>query len=398
VLVGAEVALVVTLLAGAGLLSRSVLQLMRKDVGFDVDRTVTMAINLPESRYSSPENRAAFFERLERELEAIPEVEAATVADGMPPHSGFSFGLEIQAEGGDVLGLDDGRAAQSLRGWQPEYMLIPQISLAPDFLDVIGGNLLAGRMLEATDVGQDNVMIDDQLARALWGGNAVGGRFRTSENRPWLTVVGIFQHMPFLGLDDRSAPFTIASPRNPNTAASYMSIGIRTAIPPASSLSAIRAVVEKLDPDLPIAELGTARSALIETIDKPRFLSGVMLGVGGISLLLTAIGIYGVLSYAVAQRRREMGIRLALGSVPGDLRTLVVSSGLIVAATGSMVGLVAALLLSRLVVSLLFGVQPTDPVTLAGVIGIVLLVAAIASWIPASRATRVDPVQVLRAE
>jgi ABC-type antimicrobial peptide transport system permease subunit len=123
-----------------------------------------------------------------------------------------------------------------------------------------------------------------------------------------------------------------------------------------------------------------------------------MLGVGGISLLLTAIGIYGVLSYAVAQRRREMGIRLALGSVPGDLRTLVVSSGLIVAATGSMVGLVAALLLSRLVVSLLFGVQPTDPVTLAGVIGIVLLVAAIASWIPASRATRVVPVQVLRAE
>jgi ABC-type antimicrobial peptide transport system permease subunit len=153
-----------------------------------------------------------------------------------------------------------------------------------------------------------------------------------------------------------------------------------------------------MDRDLPIAELATARAALVETIEKPRFLMGVMLGIAATSLILTAIGIYGVLSYAVAQRRREMGIRLALGSMPHRVRSMVVTSGMIVAAIGSIIGLAMALMLSRLVVSLLFGVQPNDPLTLAAVMAIVLLVALVASWVPAQRATRVNPVQVLRAD
>jgi ABC-type antimicrobial peptide transport system permease subunit len=177
-----------------------------------------------------------------------------------------------------------------------------------------------------------------------------------------------------------------------------MSIGIRTAVAPRASLVAIRDVVRRLDPDLPIAELAPARTALIETIDKPRFLSTIMLAVAGIALVLTAIGIYGVLSYAVTQRRREMGIRMALGSMPQRVRSMIVRSGLVVAAIGSMAGLLTAIVLSRLVASLLFGVQPNDPLTLGAAIAIVLLVAAAASWIPATRATRVNPVEALRAD
>jgi ABC-type antimicrobial peptide transport system permease subunit len=204
--------------------------------------------------------------------------------------------------------------------------------------------------------------------------------------------------MPFLGLDDRSAPFTIAFPRNPSTAASYMSIGIRTAIPPASSLSAIRAVVEKLDPDLPIAELGTARSALIETIDKPRFLSGVMLGVGGISLLLTAIGIYGVLSYGVTQRLREIGLRIALGAAPQNVRSMVLKQVAWMAAIGIAIGVSLALLLGEVGRSLLFGLTPTDPfVPTAAVLALSAVVITAAYW-PARRAALVDPVTALRGD
>ena len=398
ILVGAEVALVVTLLAGAGLLARSVLQLLGKDPGFEADNMVMMSIHLPDSRYTTAERRAAFFGRLEQELESIAEVEAVTISDGLPPHSGFSFGLELQAEGGESLSPEDSREVQGLTGWQPEYVLVPQISVSPDFLSVLGGRLLSGRAFEPGDVGLDNVLVNDQLARALWDGVIAGRRFRTGPERPWLTVVGVFQHMPFLGLDDRSAPYAIAFPRDPTRTAAYMSAGIRTTVPPSASLAAIRAVVERMDRDLPIAELATARAALVETIEKPRFLMGVMLGIAATSLILTAIGIYGVLSYAVAQRRREMGIRLALGSMPHRVRSMIVTSGLTVAAIGSLVGLVMALMLSRLVVSLLFGVQPNDPLTMAAVIVIVLLVALVASWVPAQRATRVNPVQVLRAD
>jgi predicted permease len=397
-LVGIEVALVVTLLGGAGLLTRSVMHLLRKDAGFDVDQIVTMAISLPESRYASPAQRAAFFERLERELESIPEVHAATVADGLPPHAGFSFGLELQAEGAEVLGTDESQNGRPANGSRPPFILVPQIAVRPDFVAVLGARMVEGRAFEEGDVGLDNVMVDDQLARALWDGSAVGRRFRTGASNPWFTVVGVFQHMPFLGLDDRASPWAIAYPRNPNSAASYMSIGIRTAVAPRASLVAIRDVVRRLDPDLPIAELAPARTALIETIDKPRFLSTIMLAVAGIALVLTAIGIYGVLSYAVTQRRREMGIRMALGSMPQRVRSMIVRSGLVVAAIGSMAGLLTAIVLSRLVASLLFGVQPNDPLTLGAAIAIVLLVAAAASWIPATRATRVNPVEALRAD
>jgi putative ABC transport system permease protein len=376
----------VTLLAAAGIITRSFIVLMRTDPGFDAERVVVMSIGLPESRYATTAQRAAFFERLERELESLPEIAAVTVADGLPPFAGFSIDPALQAEGEEPLAH-----GQSL-------LLVPWISVAPDFLTVLGGRILAGRDLAAADIGSDNVLIDHRLARALFDDNAVGRRFRMYENRPWLRVVGVFQHMSMIGLDDRMSPYAVVEARDPGRAAGYMSVGIRPSVEPRASLLPIRRVVQRLDPDLPISELAPARAALTETIDKPRFMTGVMVAIALTALALTGIGIYGILSYAVARRRREMGIRMALGSPPARVRAMIVRSGLLVTIAGIVVGLAGAIALGRLMSSLLFGIEPDDPLTLGAVVTLVLLVATVASFIPARRATHVDPVDVLRSE
>jgi predicted permease len=385
-LAGLEVALVVALLAGAGLLTNSVLRLLRVDAGFDAGRTIVLELGLPESRYPTPEVRADFYHRLEQRLEATPGIDGVTVANGMPPGTGFSFGVRIQAEGSEPINSAE------------ESLLLPRIGVAPDFLGVIGARLRSGRALTSADIGTDNVLIDHTLARALWGDETPGRRFRTSDDGPWLTVAGVVQHMPMMGLDDRQAPYAIIAPRNPARAAAYMSIGMRTAAGSTPPLGAIRRIVADLDPQLPIRSLAPARSALVESIEKPTFLARIMIAIAVAALLLTAVGIYGVLSYSVTQRRREMGIRMALGARPAGVRRLVMRAGLAVTATGIAIGLAAALAGSRLVASLLFGVHPADPLTFAAVVLVVLGTAAVASYIPAVRATRVDPVEVLRAD
>jgi predicted permease len=385
-LVGLEVALVVALLAGAGLLTNSVVRLMRVDPGFDVDGLITLQLGLPETRYPTPALRADFFQRLEERLEARPEIRSVAVASGMPPQTGFSFDVQLQAEGAEAITPE------------AEYVLLPVLSAGPDFLAVLGARLLRGRDLASADVGTQNVLIDHTLARALWGSDEVGRQFRIAEDQPWRTVVGVFEHMRMLGLNDRSSPWGVIGPRNPGSADAYMALAIRSTGPAGPVMAAVRETVRQLDDQLPIYHLGPARDMLLGSIDKPTFLARIMMSIAVTALLLTGVGIYGVLSYSVTQRRREMGIRLALGSLPGHVRVMVVRAGLFVAAAGIVAGLAAALALSRLVASLLYGVEPADPLTLGTVVAIVFAIAAIASYIPARRATRVDPVEVLRAD
>jgi len=385
-LAGLEVALVVALLAGAGLLTNSVVRLMNVEPGFETDGLISLQLGLPQSRYPTPALRADFFQRLEEQLEARAGIRSVAVASGMPPHTGFSFDVQLQAEGAEPITSE------------AEFLLLPQIDAAPDFIPVLGARLLRGRDLTSADVGTQNVLIDHTLARALWGSDEVGRQFRISEDAPWRTVVGVFQHMPMMGLNDRNSPWAVIRPRDPASAAAYMTLAIRSAGPAGPVMGTIRDIVRQMDDQLPIYSLGPARDELVDSIAKPAFLARIMIAIAVTALLLTAVGIYGVLSYSVTQRRREMGIRLALGSAPGSVRVLVMRAGLLVTAGGIVVGLVTALALSRLVASLLYGVEPADPLTLGVVVTLVLTIATIASYIPARHATRVDPVEVLRAD
>jgi ABC-type antimicrobial peptide transport system permease subunit len=258
--------------------------------------------------------------------------------------------------------------------------------------------IIAGRDLYTSDIGTKNVLVDSNLARALWGADVAGRRFRTGRDAEWMTAVGVYHHLRAMGLDDRTTPYGYIRARNTMKANNYMSVMARTRGNPSDAIPAIRAAVHALDPSVPIIELRTAREAYSETVDKPRFLARVMTGISAVALLLAAVGVYGVLSYSVTRRRREMGIRMALGAPPRGLGWLFLREGLIMTVAGLAVGLVAGLWLVRFARALLFALEPTDPATFTIVALIVLFTAMLASMIPARVAGRMSPAEVLRTE
>ena len=386
-LVIAEVAIAVTLLAGAGLLANSFSRLTRVETGIDTDHIAMVSVSLPGNRYKTPEEAAAFLNRYEAELEANPAIDGATVSVGAPPGVSFQFGVELQAENGAPLPVP-----------KDDPGLLPFIAAAPDFLETAGMKLAAGRDLNGGDAGTDNVLIDTNLSRALWGADVTGRRFRTGPEDKWLTVVGVYQHVRAMGLDDRTTPYGFIRARNPARAGNYMSVTVHTPGDPAKVLPIMRDVMRKMDRDVPLSQLQTARDAYSETVDKPRFLARVMTGVSAIALTLAAIGVYGVLSYSVTRRRREMGIRMALGAPPMGLGWLFLREGMLMTVSGLAVGLVAGLWLVRFTRSLLYALEPTDPATFAVVSIVVMVVAILASMIPARVAGRMSPAAVLRME
>jgi predicted permease len=384
-LVVAEVALSVALLAGAALLTTSFARLTSVDPGLEIDRLALMSVSLPATRYATDTERATFMNKLEAALEARPEVEGATVSNGAPPNVTISFGLEPQAEGGAKLEMADDA-------------LMTRMSATPDFLQTTGIRLLSGRDVTPSDVGTKNVLIDESFAQALWGNTLAGRRFRLSEEDPWLTAVGVYGHVRGMGLDDRQSKFGIIEPRDPARAGSFMSVIVRTGGDPAALLPVITQVVRSLDPELPTSGLMTANDAYSDTVDKPRFLARVMAGVGITSLVLAGIGIYGVLGYSVARRRREMGIRMALGAAPLSLGWQFVRDGLAMTAAGIAIGGLFGWWIVRLVQTLLFETDLYDVRPYIAVAVAMLVVAAIAAAIPARVAGRVSPATVLRSD
>ncbi|HZD04196.1 MAG TPA: FtsX-like permease family protein, partial [Longimicrobiales bacterium] len=303
----------------------------------------------------------------------------------VPPGTGFSFGVELQAEGSPPPGD------------QPFW--VPSASGDPDYLDVVGIDLLAGRPLTRADAGERNVLVDAPLARFLWGGESpLGRRFRMGDDGPWMTVVGVVEDLKLVGVDDRRGRYDILRARSDSTAAPYMSVAVRTTVEPSELVPAVRRTVQDLDPEQPVQDLRPASDYLAESIEKPRFLASLMVGLAGLALVLAGVGVYGVMAYAVSRRTRELGIRIALGAPVARVRRGVLARGMLWAGLGTAAGLALAWFLDDVVRSLLFAVEPRDPWTLSAGAALMLLAAGAASWIPARRATRVDPCEALRTE
>jgi putative ABC transport system permease protein len=391
-LVVVEMALAVVLLIGAGLMLRSLSALQRVELGFDPSNVLTMRLSLPQSSYEEPEQVVAFYQRLLERVRALPGVKTAGAVRALPLGSTIGdFGLRIE-------GYTPPSGTGAKGDWQ----------IATDgYFEAMGERLIRGRTFTPADRTDTMLvaLVNEALVRQYWPGqDPLGRRLKIGGNpaRPWVTVVGLVRDVRHNGITDVvKEKFYIphtqwhTSTGNPIRG---MTLVIKGATDPVALVGPVRQEIRALDPSLPVANIRTMPDVVAGTLSTPRF-TGVLLGVfAALALVLSAIGIYGVLSYLVSRRTREIGIRVAIGAGRGEVLRLILTNGLALALTGVVIGMAAAAWASRMMRSLLHDVAPQDPATFV-VVGVLLsLVAGIASVVPAWRATRVDPVTALKAE
>ena len=390
-LVGAEVALAAVMLVGAGLVGRSFQKLLDVDPGFGADGVLTMDVALPRVRYDTTTKILAFHDRALEGLRALPGVRAAAMTVSLPLGGRLvQWSLEPEGRGPDAPELTN-----------------PFLSVGTiDVFRTLGIPILRGRGFAPADGERSPpvMVVNETLAREYWPGrDAIGQRVRLSgEDAHLVTVVGVARDVRPEALAE--APKPIYYLLNTQFAAitgiadAGATLVLRTTGDPAVLTNAARAVVRGIDPELAVDDVQTLESVVRESVARPRFAAAVLGSFGVSALVLAVVGVYGVLSFAIARRRREMAVRMALGARPQALRRLVVGSGLRLAAGGVAAGLVAAVAGARVLTTLLYEMSPTDPATLAIVAVTLLGAAAAASWVPARRATRVSSAEVLRGE
>ncbi len=392
-LVASQVALTLTLLVGSALMVRSFWNLRNVDLGFDSEGVLTLELALPHRPYPTYNAAAGFYHRLLERVRALPGVEAAGAVSGLPlvPLPSF-YDEPLAAEGNGVAAV----ATRNL--------------VTPEYFEAMRIPLLAGHAFETGDRGGGGnpVVVTAALARRLFpGGSAVGKRVRRAAGteEPWYTVVGVVGSVPreTVGGDTAEVLYFPVWDQAPGTdyiqnTPTHMSVAIRTSLPPASLGPAVRRIVRDLDPDLPIANVRTMERIVADSVARTSFTMALLLIAAAVALFLGAVGIYGVISYAVSRRTREIGVRIALGAQPTDVSQLVLRQGTGVVLMGLGVGVLAALALTRFLRGLLFEVSPTDPIAFLAMSVLLLFVALLASYLPARRAARVDPMVALRAE
>lgn len=389
-LVVGEVAVSLVLLIGAGLLIHSFVRLRSVDPGFRTDNLLTMRIALPRLKYPDHAKRTAFFDELLSRVTAVPGVRSAAVANWIP--------LTLQ---GDTFGISvEGRPDP---GAQEMPDVVTRV-VSFEYLNTMGIELLRGRPFNAQQDRTDSApvaIISETMARRLWPDeDPLGKRLRpggADSDEPWITVIGVAK-------DVRQFDLT-AEPRLqmylPSVQPSFFVPGhlvVRTEIDPMSVAGAVRQAVWEIDKDQPVSDMRSMEEIFAESIAHQRF-SMLMLGAfAAVAMILGTVGIYGVVSYTVAQRTHEIGVRMALGAGTGSVLSLIVGHALKLTLIGVVVGLPAAFVLSRLTESLLFGVTPTDPATFVAIPLVLIAAATVASYLPARRATRINPVIALRYE
>ena len=391
-LVMAEVALAVMLVIGAGLLLRTVYNLTRVDGGFDRSRLVTFSMTLPQAT-SAPSARLQTYQRLLDKLRTVPGVQGATAMTGLPPNR------PLNANDTDI----DGYTAPPEGPYENvDYYQ----AVMSDYFETMGIPIVQGRSFERTDAASSGrvAIVNETLVNTFWKGkNPIGQRLRPccGDQVPWFTVVGVAKDVKQGGIDQKTGTEFYQfvdqfaqGPGGPET----MNIVLRTTLRPGALAQTIEGAVREVDRSVPVVRFQGMDDVFAESIRRPRLLAQLIGAFAGLALLLAAVGTYGVLSYMVAERRREIGIRLALGADHSRVMGQIMRQGLVLTAVGVVVGLAGALGLNRLIASLLFGVQPTDVSTMVGVVATITIVAAVACWVPAWRASRLDPNVVLRED
>ena len=368
------------LIAG-GLLLHSFSKLINVDRGFETQRIVTVGMNLAGTRYPDRDKRADFLRKLLDRVSALPGVTSAAVSNM----------LLLSGEGGNNVISPEGSALPLV-----ERLVADIRQVNPDYFRTFGIPLRAGRFFTDADRGHNVALLSAITAERVWPGqNALGKRLHVGgDDSPLVEVIGVTGDVRAVSLN-KNPSATVYLPywqRNFNRA----SLAIKTAIAPLAASSEIRAAIRAIDPELPVPAFRTMDEIVAESVAQRRFQLTLVLLFGVTALLLASLGIYGVVSYSVAQRTNEMGIRMALGAPVASIRSLVLRQSLPPAILGLGAGIVASVALSRVLSSLLFGIGATDPLTIAGVCALLGGVTLVAAYIPARRATEVDPITALR--
>jgi predicted permease len=387
-LVVSEVALAVVLLVSAGLLIRSFQLLRQVEPGFNPEDALTMRMVLPFPKYAKQETRSAFYDEVLRQVKETPGVEAAGMITFMPlSFSGMNFSFSVE-----------GRAAPS--DMKLPFALFRVVS--PDYFRAMGIPLLRGRYFEAHDLPGTTpvVLINRRFAEQYWPGeDAIGKRVKVGpadSPNAWLTVAGVVGDVRQTGLYEQKLEFYVPYMQERRSFMAPRDLVVRTKAEPAVIAAAVRKAVWSVDKDQPVSNVRTLAEVFSAAISQERF-QALMLGLSAaLALVLACVGLYGVISYSVVQRTHEIGVRMALGAQPVDVLSLVIRQGMTLTFAGLLVGIVAGTFVTRVLTDMLFGVTPRDPLTFAGVPVLLLVVAFFACYVPARRATRIDPLEALR--
>jgi predicted permease len=392
-LVATEVALAVILVIGAGLMIRSLSALGNIDLGFNPDRVLTLRVAISAARYDTPDKVVDFYRQLVQRVDALPGVEHAGVMRVLPLATTIGdFGL-------DVDGFQEAPGRNAKGDWQ---------IVSTGAFEAMGSRLVRGRWFTDADTSASVpvAVINETMARTYWTDSeaVVGGRIRVgNQKNPWVTVVGIVadeRHNGVTGLVKEKffIPHSQWHVATGGNLIRSVFLVARTTGDPMSVAGAVRGEVRALDPTLPVANVRPMTEVVATSLATPRLTGFLLAAFAAIALALAAVGIYGVLAYLVSQRTQEIGVRLAVGADRTQVLRMILRQGMMLASGGILVGLAAAFLLTRLMQSLLYQVQPADPATFIAVPVILLVVALIASYVPALRATKVSPLLALRAQ
>jgi putative ABC transport system permease protein len=382
-----QVALAVILVVGAGLLLTTMERLRGMAPPFTTSNLAVARIDLAPRSYPDGRSQRQFFQQLIERIEGVSGVDAAAVATRLP----------LRPQSANMTFTVDSRPQSHLDG-----VIVQEMS--PKLLQILGLTLLRGRPLEEADSHHPvSALVSRAFAMRSWGSaDIVGRKLRMGptyldEGHPWLTIVGVVEDVRQYSVAGRSVPQVYLPYGQPTTSWAPTELVIRSSLPPADAFGAIRAVVRDLDPNQPVAGLATMDGVLERTLERPRFTALLVSAFAGLALLLALVGIYGVISYGVTRRSREIGVRLALGARRADVLRLIGGEGLTLVAIGLAGGLAGAALVTRSLTGLLVGVEALDPATYAIAGGVMLLTALAACVVPTVRAARLDPASVLRA-
>jgi putative ABC transport system permease protein len=383
-LVVCEVALATVLLVAAGLLIRSFNHLLSVPQGFNADHVITMRLSLPQSRYPRESDRAGFVRQVLDRTSALPGVTSAAAASRLALTSGRSTRtMDIE-----------GRTPNPAGDPAPDYIVV-----SPDYFRSIGIQIIRGRAFTELDNEKAPFVgiVSESAAQYFWPGeDPIGKLTQVGAQRGWSPVVGVAADVRQHGLG-AAPPLTIYIPYAQDPWP-FMSLVVRTSVEPASAASTIQAAVHSVDSDQPVYSVRTMNDVVADSVSPQRMRMVLIVLFALVAAALACVGIYGVIAYSVEQRTNEIGVRMALGAAPTGVVNLIVLQGMKLVGIGIGAGLVLSLGLGPLMAVLLFGVQPRDPVTFAAISVLLGLVALAATYIPAWRAARIDPLAALRTE